>query len=493
MKPQNDCWTCKARRVRCDGGTPSCNKCAQAGRHCQGYGTRLSWPRDNDKRRAITASSPCSSTTLSPIQIARLYFINTTWQDMELYRDPNLLIQPLHPVRVSPRPNPKSHPGASYMDLFNYFRDSAHFSLVTFDMNTSQTRDTLMRMALTSGTDLGLALFYSLLAFSALHRDGFSKQAMQLKIAAIRCLSAFTKEEPMTSAEAAQHVATSMLLGAFDILLPSATSGEWLWYTQGAMDIVQATYAKGQLCESDFGPLLGWVYFHDSLSRFPMHHWQHASLAREIPGADGLEIRGVPYPPLARRRPAMPPPKPSYVILNILSEACDTLLNPRDPRTHSTEYHERLKALESRIGGVHVTTDPGSTTAETALAVEIFRLATKVYLARATQSPWEAYADVELLIDKAFSGPVVHCACPHFFPLFILACEARADHRRTAILNLIDSTKDNRRIRNKSWLKDAIQTVWVHQDLHANSELLVNYVDIMSNMVSSSKYIPSFA
>ena len=34
------CWTCRRRRVKCDGCTPACTKCVKFGRHCMGYGTK---------------------------------------------------------------------------------------------------------------------------------------------------------------------------------------------------------------------------------------------------------------------------------------------------------------------------------------------------------------------------------------------------------------------------------------------------------------------
>ncbi|KAF5643406.1 fungal Zn binuclear cluster domain protein [Fusarium tjaetaba] len=37
------CWTCRARRVKCDEAQPICNRCTRAGRICEGYGVRLTW------------------------------------------------------------------------------------------------------------------------------------------------------------------------------------------------------------------------------------------------------------------------------------------------------------------------------------------------------------------------------------------------------------------------------------------------------------------
>ncbi|KAL4779256.1 fungal-specific transcription factor domain-containing protein [Aspergillus varians] len=37
------CWTCRARKVKCDEGRPTCRQCNQRGVPCDGYGVRLQW------------------------------------------------------------------------------------------------------------------------------------------------------------------------------------------------------------------------------------------------------------------------------------------------------------------------------------------------------------------------------------------------------------------------------------------------------------------
>lgn len=88
---------------------------------------------------------------------------------------------------------------------------------MTFDGSTAQIRDTLLRMALTYNTTLGCALLYAVLAYSSLHRYGLSKEAVHLKIAAIQHLSSSMDDALQTRITAWQHMATSMLLGAFEV------------------------------------------------------------------------------------------------------------------------------------------------------------------------------------------------------------------------------------------------------------------------------------
>lgn len=72
-------------------------------------------------------------------------------------------------------------------------------------------------MAMAQDAVSALACSYAVLAFSSLHRYGINEQAMQLKVKAIQSLSASVAGEPLVSAQAAQHVAASMLLGAFEV------------------------------------------------------------------------------------------------------------------------------------------------------------------------------------------------------------------------------------------------------------------------------------
>jgi hypothetical protein len=37
------CWTCRARRKKCDETRPQCTTCHDLGLHCEGYAFRLKW------------------------------------------------------------------------------------------------------------------------------------------------------------------------------------------------------------------------------------------------------------------------------------------------------------------------------------------------------------------------------------------------------------------------------------------------------------------
>lgn len=69
------CWTCRARRVKCDDERPHCRRCQRSGWQCQGYGLRLGWsqtPGRRSQRRQILSSTPHSIHDLSSVAVTAL-------------------------------------------------------------------------------------------------------------------------------------------------------------------------------------------------------------------------------------------------------------------------------------------------------------------------------------------------------------------------------------------------------------------------------------
>jgi hypothetical protein len=78
---------------------------------------RLSWPRDKDKKRAIVADSPPELLNLSR---RSNIFVNTTSQDMEVYRDIILRVQPHPLIRSIPKLWMQPQPFSKYTDLIQH-------------------------------------------------------------------------------------------------------------------------------------------------------------------------------------------------------------------------------------------------------------------------------------------------------------------------------------------------------------------------------------
>ncbi|KAJ5935092.1 hypothetical protein N7466_004639 [Penicillium verhagenii] len=69
------CWTCRARRVKCDDEQPHCRRCRTSGWQCQGYGMRLGWsqtPGSRSHRRQLKPGAPQSTVDLSSAAVTAL-------------------------------------------------------------------------------------------------------------------------------------------------------------------------------------------------------------------------------------------------------------------------------------------------------------------------------------------------------------------------------------------------------------------------------------
>ncbi|KAF5605656.1 hypothetical protein FPCIR_348 [Fusarium pseudocircinatum] len=169
-------------------------------------------------------------------------------------------------------------------ELLHYFHDLAHLSLVTFSTTPAGIRDALMRMAMTSNSASSSALLHAMLAYSSLHHYGMSEAALKFKVQALHLLSTSAEDGQLSLVNASQHVAASMLLGSFETLRPSESSGEWLWHIWGAVDVIQATQLSDHSSESEIYALIDWVNYHHTLSRFSTQHWRHKALAQKVFG-----------------------------------------------------------------------------------------------------------------------------------------------------------------------------------------------------------------
>jgi hypothetical protein len=55
----------------------------------------------------------------------------------------------------------------------------------------------------------------------------------------------------------------------------SVRSGKWLWYVQGAKEVLKAArIMENMSCDSEALAVIGWAYYHDALSSFSLRHWR---------------------------------------------------------------------------------------------------------------------------------------------------------------------------------------------------------------------------
>ncbi|KAH7311249.1 fungal-specific transcription factor domain-containing protein [Stachybotrys elegans] len=460
--------TVPARKVQCDGAVPNCGKCRLSQRECQGYEVRLSWPKNHDKKRAMVLELVSEKPFLVPSHV----FLNTTWTDVAMHVNGD---NSLPAAQDSAGDSAITFlPDESASNLLRHFHDAAYLSLVTFTATRLAVRDVLERLMKTSSGDAaGQGLLAATLAFSSLHRQGLSQQAIQTKIRALNLLSVTTDGSAIHWTQAARHVAASMLLASFEILHPLNSSADWLWYVRGAM--ATAAFLANHLDESDVEILLDWVNYHYMISQFPLQRF------RKVPAGQNHHLQTY-TSPLSNIQITMPSPNPTQAILNLLCNASSLNSPSENLDIQLTTF--KLSTLEQEAGHLSIL-NPSERNAEIAYGAKIWHLATRLYLTRASQSAWEAPADLSSEIEEGYARIAGFYECRHFFPLFVLACEARTDEKRSAIEGLIERTEKSNRGRSMQGLKDIIHSIWVQQDLYADEDVVVDYLGVIRAVFGS--------
>ncbi|KAI3338381.1 fungal-specific transcription factor domain-containing protein [Ustulina deusta] len=501
-KATRGCWTCKDRRVRCDLGLPSCANCARVKQACQGYGMRLSWPRDGDAKRFMTSrvsASPADGRTCADMELVR-----TSFFDMEMYYylvelrsnrvGDDAVVLPDHLILPPPTPLRPAGLDAQELELLRYFRATAFSSLATLSADVVGVRDTLVRMALTSHTIPSRAVLHALLAFSSLRRDGLQLQAAQHKTAAVGALAASAKNGALTTAEAARHVAANMLLCSFGIHMGTDSHGRWPWYLMGARDIIKAAGLEGQFFRSDISELVLWTYYHDVLARFSLLHWRRGSvpqvLAKEL-GAEGWQRDLCAFATRLKLDFGSLP-----TILRYLGDTADALCESVRSSTPMAVLQEKIHAFELGVQNVPEPSIPptSSTKAEASRTVpltELYRSAVLVYIARICENKFSELRDLTPLLDKSFAQIEQAHTCQPLFPVFVLGCEANTDERRIIILDLLRRTEETH-VRSLDAIRRGLDSAWIQDDLNADQDTALGYMNKLNVVVSSSPTLPTF-
>ena len=342
-------------------------------------------------------------------------------------------------------------------------------------------------MALASTSPAATAVWQAMLGLSSLHRYGLQVQAIEFKIAAIKALAAASNGH-IGAAEAIQHVAAGMLLCSFEIHKASCSSGQWKWYITGAKHIINS-YSLHRFSEdSEIGALLDWVYYHDTLSQFSALHWRQGRGIRYLPleicrGADHEQSL---YSKTLMESASILQSRQSVLnnLLRLLAHGCETMFRRPDitsPEDRS-EYEESMRILGSQIESLPISKSSNPT-------LELFYLATLVYLNRATGNLLEADSQTRYRTSRALALLSLQKSCERQFPLFILGSEARTEEDRRMILDLIARTERTAASRALFLTGALINHVWVQDDL---ADRQLDYMKKMNAIISICSVLPSF-
>ncbi|KFA76565.1 hypothetical protein S40288_01591 [Stachybotrys chartarum IBT 40288] len=503
MKPSSGCNTCKARKVRCDGIQPSCQRCTKSGRVCAGYSTQLFWPRKNDMRRAIVVASPKHF-----LQVARrrdVRFISTTswdvmvhrhlmsddWMSLELEMSTPLLRGSMgdDSYALAPKLSPvlrwvPHHLDSSSRDLMEYFDLVVVRALRIIGQSATTLRSALIRMAFSDSTPSAKAVLRALLALSSLHRHGSQKQAESYKYAALGAMREAARVQ-LQGKTLLQHVAASMLLCTFESETVRDASHQWVWYLGSACSLARMSAQDPTAREDDdYTVLMGWVQYYDVVSRFSLYHWKP-----ETPAAASLtqdkrimcmlknlcDLHRSPYPRVE-----------SHQILHLLGSGIRYICMSREPvlvpnlQVHLQKIAQELISADFR--------GPSPANSYDQRIPELYQIAALVYLSHAAPDVFPRGIELHGLTERAFTLLDELDSCPWLMLLVLFACEARSDEKRAVILRLVEEAeKDRGRFEGLRYAREMIRFRWVQDDLGGGD---ASYVRRMDVLMSTSGVLP---
>ncbi|KAK4167853.1 fungal-specific transcription factor domain-containing protein [Cladorrhinum sp. PSN259] len=487
---------------------------------------RLSWPKAGDRRRSRVGKSPAAG---SQHQKDNTHIIHVSYRDMQMHYHFNspVAVSVAPPILAPPLLWNPANLNTGEQELLHHFQTAASRSLTVFGHNPQELGNTIIRITLASNSPAATAVLRSLLALSALQRDGVHIHAAELKISAPRALaalsppsllSASSSSSPSHSALSAepieatcmQHVAAGMLLLSIEVHQSSCTSEDWTRYLAMVKDVIQAAglLELGHK-NADLALLLDWVYYHDVLARFSLRHW-HTGWAKGTP----------------TYRAKLPQPQPGALVspkmalLELLSEVCDAVSASRQNRfPDNHEYNNALLILDWRIRTLNLFPNNSSnkmeideTEQESNLITELYQLSTLIYLARSSENLLSSTTTskpskngninnrtkVQDYINKGFSLLAEVKSCPRQFPIFILGAEAHSDQHRVLILDVISRTEKEAESRSFNHVRLLLQAIWAQYDLGAGGGPAMQgtgqwgYWDKMSYMISCCSVLPTF-
>ncbi|KAK7756875.1 hypothetical protein SLS62_000891 [Diatrype stigma] len=412
-----------------------CVNCSRPKRSGQGFGLRLSWPRQSDARRAVVLKSPLSSSSAVG-RYADAHFVHTSYFDVEAYRGLAGSGLPYTHSRLQEPPtwNPLNLEALD-RDLLDYY-----------------LANVVIRLALAPDTASTPAVLRSILAFSSLHRYGLQSQAAELKIAALQALVETSAVSTLDATETIHHAVTGLLICSFEIQEASCTSGQWTGHIVRVNKIINASSRSALLqLDSEVAIILDWF---------------------------------------------SKPPLPGIALLDLLSKICDVIYSreiPPDSIEDVNDYKGFLKVLAWRIRSVSTlpdTADSKSVPDDATLVTQLYQHALLLYVGQTCQALLGQSFRLQDYIDRAFSIITRLSSCKQQFPVFIVGCEARTDTQRALILDLIAKTEKGVSSRSYSYVKLILQAIWAQDDLTDGEA--IGYWDRLTSPISRCAILPSF-
>ncbi|KAH8645712.1 fungal-specific transcription factor domain-containing protein [Xylariales sp. PMI_506] len=513
--PSSACGTCKVRRLRCDRKLPACSNCLRAHRTCEGYGLRLSWPKQHDRKRSLVGPAPIAGSRHRVIHTSYSRWINTSFHDIDTYLHlsgglflPGLQDSggihspPSLPPKLSWTPT-RLH--VSHITLIQYFQLIAS-KVITCDDHHQTLLGIVTRLSFRDASVSSQAVLLSTLAVSSLFLYGLSTETVKLQGKAI-CALQNSLRRGGSASEAAQNIAAEMLLCCFESHGSSQTSEPWFRYIDSAKEMIRAADLRKDIVSGEFVQVAGWVYHHDIIAQFSLRHWRRDEQMREkiSPNSETppVDKTAKSLTSIIRNMSEMAAVSmPAQIILWSMADIFQNILDDSDPRYEDVKYRNDIILLEHRLESIlngsqvreseRPNFDQLETSGTRQLAVlELYRLATLIYLERASRNFSGTSTKLSGWADAAFKLIKRMGCCKQVFPVLIVAYEARTDEKRIIILDWIQKTAEATPSRGLHLAEEMIHRAWNLDDLETGGD--VKYMAKLDAITSHYETMPSFA
>lgn len=510
-KTGRSCGTCRDRRIRCDRGAPTCANCGRARLECQGYGLRLSWPRDGGGRRALSAPGSCNAS--QPNVSHPRFFINMQQGHVAAWNNAvssgSVHMSAPHPLLNTGSYslhyiNHLDHSRAEMMQqrvLQNQIPKTISLSLVDKDDTSllhyymqnagcfllnplGSLAHLLLQIGLTDSSPSSVAVLNGLLAISALHVSGEAR-AISFKSKAIAMTRASLSPNNPDSV-VISNLAASMLLYLYETLHMSSPIA-WTVYLCGAKHVLQSSAERSALSQS-YEVIFDWIIYHETMFLFSQLYWTRK-------GSKPFCRKRIST--IFRRRSGLGKGIEADVtgcdpnILDTISKIFDTLMGeeglPPSWQTYLLELEGqlRMRILEPLDSDIV----PGTTSWMHAVTM-LHCLTTVLWINRSVRGYCGTEATHQNLVTQGVTVLAQMKTCDLPWPLFIIAGETRIDEQRRIILSIIHRTRERSKTEHMNMVGELIETLWNYDDLDPDG--LLGYDTKLRSIIQAYPWMPPF-
>lgn len=353
----------------------------------------------------------------------------------------------------------------------------------------------MIRMSLADNDPPALAIRHAISSVSYL-KLGQEHTANLHQATSIRALKRAI-DSPMRATESLQAMGASMLLSFYENLRNDDSSplGSAIFFC-GCKRIAGAMHQEHNDYEQDATLILDWLFYHDTLYKFSIRHWERRIFQQTIL-AQGTKIVSKPGNSSLRQQ-IIPSIGCSLELLGAVCQVIDVVHDPADPSYRSPTHIQALRRLEIRLDSLEQR-DSGVTEDEAARTIaaseaRLYLLARWIYLRRLGWGEERMSDKLRPLLDEAYSILAGTIRCKKAWPLFVVGLEARDEDERAIVMKVMGRSLEEEPLANLALTRRMIKAAWVQEDLRLDgADDGTNAILIYNTVISASCIPPSFA